>query len=81
MIIPNIETLSQEEIIGYHLIHAGNISSKEASDEYGITRLAAVIWELRHRKQWNIISIKESGKNRFGKTVIWVRYYLAEEQR
>ena len=80
MIIPNIEELSQEEIVAYHLIHAGSLSSKEANDEYGISRLAAKIWTLRHKRQWNITSEPENGKNRFGKKTNYVRYIFEEKQ-
>ena len=78
MIIPNIETLSQEEIVAQHLIHEGNISSMEAIDEYGITRLSAIIWTLRNKKLWNIASDPEQGKNRFGKKTNYVRYRLGD---
>ena len=79
MIIPNIEELSQEEIIAQHLIHEGNISSIEAISEYGITRLSAKIHTLRKRG-WNIDTVPENGKNRFGKRTNYGRYIFKGEQ-
>ena len=78
MNIPNIETLSQEEIVAIHLIHEGNISSMEAISEYGITRLSAKIHTLRKRG-WNIQTVPENGKNRFGKKTNHGRYIFVSE--
>ena len=78
MNIPNIETLSQEEIIAIHLIHEGNISSIEAFKEYGITRLAAKVHSLRKRG-WQIETVPESGKNRYGKKTNHGRYIFVSE--
>ena len=48
-----------------HLKTQGEISSKEAIDAYGVTRLAAVIFELKC-KGHNIISETRTVTNRYG---------------
>lgn len=67
---------SQEDLIALHLIKNGSISSLEAIELYGITRLAGRIWKLRHERKWKIKSVPERGKNRYGKTVVYTRYFL-----
>jgi hypothetical protein len=39
--------MKQEQIISRHLFDYGNISSWTAYEEYGITRLSAVIFQLK----------------------------------
>lgn len=60
----------------YHLFFRGSITPKIAAEEYGITRLAAVIWKLRHIYGFTISSMDESEKNRFGVKTTFSRYYL-----
>lgn len=60
----------------YHLFFRGSITPKIAADEYGITRLAAVIWKLRKIYGFTIESIDEVETNRFGIKVTYARYYL-----
>ncbi len=58
-----------------HLIKHGSISSLEAIDLYGITRLSSRIYKLRKRG-WRLTSEPEKGKNRYGKTIVYSRYRL-----
>ena len=67
---------SQVSLVFNHLIEHGSISDIEAYDQYGIRRLSARIWDLRHKFDLNIISTPESGKNRFGKKINYTRYTL-----
>ena len=60
----------------YHLFFRGSITPKIAADEYGITRLAAVVWKLRHVYGFTISVLDETEKNRFGVNVTFARYYL-----
>ena len=55
----------------------GSITSLDAIDAFGCTRLAAVIYVIRH--EWNIDIDMErvSVKNRFGETCHVARYKLA----
>lgn len=59
-----------------HLILNGSITSIEAIEMYGCTRLSARIWDLRHKYGMKIEAVPETGKNRYGKLVNYVRYRL-----
>ena len=52
-----------------------SITSMEAFQKYGATRLAAIIFELRQRG-YDIVSIPEESANRYGEDVRYVRYRL-----
>jgi len=67
---------SQVSMLADHLIQNGSITSIEAIELYGCTRLSARIWDLRHKYGMVIEATPETGKNRFGKTVSYVRYSL-----
>lgn len=70
---------NQRFLILRHLRHYGSITSWEAIQEYGITRLAAVIFDLR-KMGWNIPDIWEERTNRFGEPVRFKRYILKPGQ-
>lgn len=61
----------------YLRTHEG-ISSKEAFEMFGATRLSAIIFCLR-RKGFIIENVHKSGKNRFGECVSWDEYKLIGE--
>lgn len=61
-----------------HLKKFGTITSKEAFDMYGITRLAAIIFLLR--KEHNISTIRSTGTNRFGRPTRYATYKLNGEK-
>jgi hypothetical protein len=70
---------SQRRIVYLHIkSHKNGISSMEAFD-YGITRLSAIIWDLRHEGV-NIESIPCSCKNRYGHNTNYVRYVYKGER-
>ena len=54
-----------------------SISSLEAFQEFGITRLSAIIFNLR-QKGYIITSDNIKTTNRFGGTVVFSRYKLEE---
>lgn len=54
----------------------GSISTLEAFREFGITRLASRIYELR-RAGLEIIAETEKAKNRYGEPVHFARYRIA----
>lgn len=70
-------TQNQCHLVMAHLKANGFITDREAYDVYGIRRLAAVIWTLKHTGN-NIVSEMKTGVNRFGKTVRFAEYRLAE---
>lgn len=62
-----------------HLKDYGSITSLEAMHEYGIMRLASRINDLKNMG-YKIISITESSKNRYGETIHYSVYMLAEKE-
>lgn len=68
--------ITQRERVLRHIEDFGSITTFDAYKEYGITRLSAVIWLLRHEDGLPIESVVECGKNRYGEPTSWYRYYL-----
>ena len=58
----------------------GGITSYEAFQELGITRLAAVIYDLRHEEGRNIVTEKRTVKTRSGRTATIAHYKFGEEE-
>ena len=61
-----------------HLKEKGHITSLEAFREYGLTRLSAIIFNLR-KDGYNITSDKVGRKNRYGKMVYFAKYILEDK--
>ena len=57
--------------------HAG-ISSMEAIENFGATRLSAIIFNLRERGL-NIETVMCDGRDRFGNATRFARYYLRDK--
>ena len=70
---------SKQALLNYMIAHYG-ITSKEAFEELGITRLAARIKDLRDLG-YNIITVMETGKTRYGETCRYARYQYKERIR
>lgn len=66
--------ITQTDLIEKHLKEYGDITSWQAFELYGITRLSAKIYELR--KKYNITSITTTKKNRFGHVCNFSTYVL-----
>lgn len=49
------------------------LTSKEAFEKFGVTRLAAVIHDLR--KDYIIDTVMQDGKTRYGKVSKYARYF------
>lgn len=64
------------EKILLHLLEYGHITSWEAIKEYGVTRLSAVIWVLRHKRNLIIKSERIEFVDRFGDKGHFVNYIL-----
>lgn len=58
-----------------HLQTHGSITSMEAINLFGATRLSAIIFNLR-KKGYNITSIDKTTKDRYGHTVPYAEYRL-----
>lgn len=70
--------MTQCERILRHLRDYGSITQAEAQAEYGVTRLAARIDNLRERGH-AIKSELVQGKNRYGEKTRYARYTLERE--
>ena len=75
-----MNTENQINAILNHLKEHGDITSMQAFTEYGCTRLAARIYDLRHRG-YLIDSVEEHGKTRYGTSCKYARYVLNRKQR
>ena len=61
-----------------HLLVYGSITSLEAWQKYGISRLSAVIYKLRYKKDppMEIKTEMVYGRDRYGDPVQYGRYYI-----
>lgn len=71
--------LTHPQRILRHLEDFGSITSMEAFEEYGNTRLSATIFKLRE-KGYPITSEWETAHNRYDEPVRYVRYRLEASQ-
>lgn len=69
--------MTQREVVLDILKSGDSISSMEAFAEFGITRLSAIVFDLRKRG-YNITSKDETTTNRYGGKVTFSRYFLEE---
>ena len=68
---------TQLKIVLQHMREYGSITSKEASDAYGIMNLPGRIYDLK-REGYSFRVKWETSKNRFGKLTSYARYYLED---
>lgn len=69
---------SQTEDVVRFMKEEGSITSMDAINEFGATRLSAIIFSLR-KQGYDIETRMEVGKNRYGKTMEYARYVLIDE--
>ena len=63
----------KERVLGYVRTH-GSITHREADDTYSITRIAAVIFDLKELgHKFDTKNVK--GKNKFGEPCSYARYH------
>lgn len=67
--------MTQEQRILEYLQDFGSITSWEAIKEFGVTRLSAIVFNLRKRG-YNIETSFETAKNRYGDKVSYGVYKL-----
>lgn len=67
--------MTQSERVLRHLKDNGSITQWEAIRDYGITRLGARIWDLKHDGH-NIVAERETSVNRYGDKTAYTRYRL-----
>ena len=70
---------SQIDAIKRHLKTKKSITSWEAIEKYGATRLSAIIYRLRNNDKWLIDTIDIAVKNRFGQKCNIAKYTLVKE--
>lgn len=70
-----MERMTHCERVLRHLTDYGSITSVEAFNEYGNSRLAATVFKLR-ALGYPITSEWETSKNRYGEDVRYTRYRL-----
>lgn len=63
-----------------YLKENGSITSWEAIQEFGATRLSAIIFNLRHKYNLNIISERIEFTDRYGYKSSFAKYILKEEE-
>ena len=67
--------MSQNEMVLKHLNKYGCITTFQAFDLYGITRLSARIKDIRNMG-YEIIACRQKATNRYGKKIGFCRYTL-----
>ena len=67
-----------ERVLDYLKAHKEGMTSLDAFNLYGIMQMPKRIFILRNLG-YKIMSMSETGKNRFGETVHYTRYVLKEE--
>ena len=65
---------SQIGALTEHLLKYGSITSWEAVMRYGITRLSAYIYILRHDYHWEITAVNQHKQNRYGNATTFALY-------
>lgn len=65
--------MTQAEMIVEYIDKFGSITSRDAFNDLGVTRLSARIADLKNRG-YSIEEVWESSKNRFGATVSYKRF-------
>lgn len=69
---------SQHELVlNYLKKHKNGMTALDAHNIFGIMQMPKRIFILK-KQGWKIKSVPESGKNRFGATVHYCRYFLEE---
>ena len=74
IITSNDMAIKQESQVLEHLYNFGTITSMEAWERYGITRLSSVIFRLR--KRYNIETVATNGVNRDGMHCRFATYFF-----
>ncbi len=70
-----IKKITKTQMVLDHLKKHGSITSLEAIDNYGATRLSAIIFNLR-KKGYSIDTIDVHSVDRYGNSVVYGKYVL-----
>ena len=72
--IKPLEKMTQIKAIKKHLETKGSITSKEAFEKYGCTRLSGMIYRLRYEYNMKIETLDYEVKDRYGRTTVIAKY-------
>ena len=67
--------ITKKQMVLDHLKNHGSITSMEAIDNYGATRLSAIIFNLR-KEGYSIDTLDVNGVDRYGNSVVYGKYVL-----
>lgn len=70
--------LTQRDRILRHLKDFGSITSWQSFTEYGITRLSAIIYNLKHIDGYDFVEEWQTRTNRYGEKTSFKKYILKE---
>lgn len=65
--------MNKHQLVRDHLLEHGSITSWEAINHYGATRLSAIIFDLR-KKGYDIRTIMREETDRYGNTCQYANY-------
>lgn len=66
---------TQCRVVLEYLIANGSITSMEAFEKFGATRLSAIIHHYR-KLGYNIVTESITGRNRYGQSVVYAKYHF-----
>ena len=69
----------KERVLDYLKTHKSGITPLQAIDLFGATRLSAIIFDLKNRDGYKIITNTVEVKDRYGKSCYVAKYVLVEE--
>ena len=69
-----ITKITKKKLVESHLLKKKSITSWEAIELYGATRLSAIIFILRDK--WDIVTKTITAKDRFGNDITFAKYVL-----
>lgn len=72
--------MTKTEKVALHLLENKTITSLEAIELYGATRLSAIIFNLRHKRGMDIISRRIEFTDRFGNLGHYAEYIYEGEK-
>ena len=73
--------MNKTNAVQLHLLEKGEITSWEAIKEYGATRLSAIIYNLRHKRNMDIRNKTVYFKDRYGTPSHYDIYYIEKEEK
>ena len=72
-----MERMTQRRAVLNYLMEHGTITSMEAFEMFGATRLSAIIYQLRYKHGMNIITEDKMVKTRYGMPTVVSVYKVA----